>query len=262
MKNLDKTNKYSGSKINIKKIGLKGLLIFGELGLGATSLGCATSEAIIDEPITTLEQSIHTPTPTATPEVTPTLVPTATPEPELSREEELELLGFKEGPEIHNNIAVTLLRYEINDEIKMLFTYFEVDYSTNEIVHYDCFNDIELARIPLVEGRLYTPKAMAEEMSATNPALEGAEFLGMEVLCSVDYKQHDFPEVKPYNTKHQEIFEVSEEGREFPRKILAEIYLDIVPKPNRVYKKDLTPQEKEDTKQSSARAKIRKPVSI
>ena len=255
MSKIDKINKYTNWN-TLKKVGLKGSLIFGGLEIGLASLGCSIGEARLDNltPTPTLEQSVNTPTPTVTLEATHTPIPTPTPEPELSREEELALLGFKEGPELHYFLSLDVLRYKINDEIRILFVYFDIDRDTRELVFYDCFNDVELARMPHVSGEHYSPEDMFAAMELTNPLLEGAQLLNYQTLILIRDSEEEFPEIDLNNTEYKQALKYfmpgSKDDIPHPRRTIAEIYLDIVSKENRVTKEEITPNEKEDTIQS------------
>lgn len=190
------------------------------------------------------------PTVTPTPKPAPTPTPTPTPEPELTREEELELLGFKEGPELHEIPAVRVLRYRINDEIKIMFAYYIPADIGNEDIMYDCFNDTEVMRIPFDPEVLYTVSEIPEVAYITNPALEGAELLDATGL-SVLYDWWDvFIEITFRNTKYDAVLinfaPYGEYDIPYTRREIADMYLDIVPKTNRICRADLLPPESGD----------------
>lgn len=230
----DKNNKYN----NWKVIGASILLSAGLLFSGCTE-ATATEMTPTIEPTSTMQV---TPTPTSTPIATPVITPepTLTPILELSREEELALLGLNNLEQGNTLLVIDYVIYELNGETKITFAYLSYNEDHFQINHYFTGEKMFGWETPNTEGLNLTGNP--EKYIPINESLNGAK---VKMLFPIAAIYEDYENIELFNNiplieeMHNELIDGSFENHFMNNLEVANLYLDLVPKQYRVKASDL-----------------------
>lgn len=232
---LEKINKYARKKA----IGI------GSFVLSMTLLMSACGMANVKE-----EVYIETPPPTITPtlEPTPTNTPEPTPIPELSHEEELELLGMTDQNDINRLCELLYAVYEIDGKDKIVFVNIYYDYTSLEYQLVSCFTGEKLFGWKKERENGTNLSENPSKYTPINNKLEGAvckEVVGipsiyenLEHSCGYSYLFNDVPESEFY---YEKVMNGECDTYIMSNLETAEYYLKVVPKEYRVTAAELDP---------------------
>ena len=224
---LQKSNKYKG-KI---ALGLATLMLSGIVMSGCNS----TNAVVAEEPVATVEV-------TSTP--TPTLEPT--PIPELSYEEEIELLGMIDSEEITPLQSVHVFEYVKDGQRKMMFAF--INAQPNEEGYHDVYECFTRQKILTLNYSIYDPNLrVGDRTDCVNITIQSEKL--KDVTIERGYMIFYLPErcttlqIPIINNEYYRVIYPLNINEILKTKCtvaeVADMYLSIIPKEYRVSANDL-----------------------